>query len=96
MIIDEDLNIYFADLGQDIYFKGKAKKCLFNTPDEILAGDLMISTDYVIQVQTLEFSDVSLGDTLTIKVNNVREDYEVRAKRMEDDGKLSLITLSKT
>ena len=56
----------------------------------------MISTDYVLQVQTAEFSDVVLGDTLVITVNGVREDYEVKSKRMEDDGKLSVISLSKT
>ena len=96
MIIEENLDTYFLDLGQDVYFKGKKKKGLLNMPDEILAGDMMISTDYVLQVQTTEFSDVVLGDTLTITVNGVREDYEVRSKRMEDDGKLSVISLSKT
>jgi len=33
---------------------------------------------------------------LTIIVNEVREHYEVKSKRMEDDGKLSVISLSKT
>ena len=96
MIIEENLDTYFADLGQEVVFNGITKKGLLNMPDEILAGDLMISTDYVLQVQTTEFSDVVLGDTLTITVNGVREDYEVRSKRMEDDGKLSVISLSKT
>ena len=96
MIIEENLDTYFADLGQEVVFNGITKKGLLNMPDEILAGDLMISTDYVLQVQTTEFSDVVLGDTLTITVNGVREDYEVKSKRMEDDGKLSVISLSKT
>ena len=96
MIIEENLDTYFADLGQDVYYKGAKKKGLLNMPDEILAGDMMISTDYVLQVITKEFSDVILGDTLTIIVNGLKEDYEVRSKRMEDDGKLSMITLSKT
>lgn len=96
MLIQENLDTYFLDLGQDIYFKGKKKKGILNMPDEIMAGDLMLVTDYILQVQTAEFSDVVLGDTLTITVNGVREDYEVKTKRMEDDGKLSSITLSKT
>ena len=96
MIIEENLDIYFADLGQDVYFQGKKLKGILNMPDEILAGDMIVSTDYVLTVQTKEFSDVVLGDTLTITVNSVREDYEVKTKRMEDDGKLSVITLSKT
>ena len=65
-------------------------------PDEILAGDMMISTDYVLTVQTKEFEDVVLGSILIINVNGKREKYEVRRKQMEDDGKLSMITLSKT
>ena len=96
MIIEENLDTYFADLGQEVVFDGVIKKGLLNMPDEILAGDIMISTDYVLTVQTTEFADVVLGDTLSIKVNGIREDYEVRSKRMEDDGKLSMITLSKT
>ena len=96
MIIEENLNTYFADLGQDVMFGDDVKKGILNMPDEIFAGDMMISTDYVLQVQTTEFSDVVLGDTLTITVNGVREDYEVKSKRMEDDGKLSVISLSKT
>ena len=95
-MIEENLDTYFADLGQEVVFNGITKTGLLNMPDEILAGDLMISTDYVLQVQTTEFSDVVLGDTLTITVNGVREDYEVKSKRMEDDGKLSVISLSKT
>ena len=96
MIIDENLDTYFLDLGQDVVFDGIIKKGILNMPDEILAGDMMISTDYVLQVQTKEFEDVVLGDTLIITVNNKREKYEVRSKRMEDDGKISLISLSKT
>ena len=96
MIIEENLDTYFADLGQEVVFNGITKKGLLNMPDEILAGDMMISTDYVLQVITKEFSDVILGDTLTIIVNGLKEDYVVRSKRMEDDGKLSMITLSKT
>ena len=96
MIIEENLDTYFADLGQEVVFNGITKKGLLNMPDEILAGDLMISTDYVLTVQTKQFEDVVLGSILVINVNGKREKYEVRSKRMEDDGKLSMITLSKT
>jgi len=96
MIIEENLNTYFADLGQEVTFNGITKKGLLNMPDEILAGDLMISTDYVLTVQTKDFENVKLGSILLIEVNGKKERYEVRSKRMEDDGKLSMITLSKT
>ena len=96
MIIEENLDTYFADLGQEVTYNGIAKKGILNMPDEILAGDMMISTDYVLQVITVDFEEVSLGDTLRIVVNGKREAYEVRSKRMEDDGKISLLSLSKT
>ena len=96
MLIQDNLDIYFAELGQKVYFNGKEKIGLLDMPDEILSGDLVISTDYALRVQTKEFEDVVLGNTLTIVVNNVRTDFEVRSKRMEDDGKLSIIALSKT
>ena len=66
MIIEENLDTYFADLGQEVVFNGITKKGLLNMPDEILAGDLMISTDYVLTVQTKQFEDVVLGSILVI------------------------------
>ena len=76
MIIEENLDTYFADLGQEVVFNGITKKGLLNMPDEILAGDLMISTDYVLTVQTKQFEDVVLGSILIINVNGKREKYE--------------------
>ena len=96
MVFTENLNLYFADMGQNIYFKGLTKKGILNMPDEILAGDMIVATDYELQVQTLEFEDVVLGDVLEIFVNNIKGKYEVRTKRMIDDGKMSVLTLSKT
>lgn len=96
MAFEENLDVYFADLGQNIYFNGKIKKGLLNMPDEILAGDLIVATDYELRVQTLDFEDVVLGDVLEIFVNNIKGKYEVKTKRMEEDGKLTVITLSKT
>lgn len=96
MLIQDDLNIYFADLGQDVFFNGLTKKGLLDMPDEIISGDLVISTDYNLRVQTKEFEDVVVGNTLTIFLNNVKTNFEVRSKRMEDDGATSLIGLSKT
>ena len=96
MLIQDDLNIYFADLGQDVFFNGITKKGLLDMPDEIISGDLVISTDYILRVQTKEFEDVVVGNTLIIFLNNVKTNFEVRSKRMEDDGATSLIGLSKT
>ena len=96
MDFNENLNVYFADMGQNIYFNGQTKKGILNMPDEILAGDMIVATDYELQVQTLDFEDVVLGDVLEIFVNNIKNKYEVRTKRMVDDGKMSVITLSKT
>ena len=96
MLIQDNLDIYFADLGQEVIFNGRTYKGILNMPDEIFAGDVMISTDYVLTVQTKQFEDVVLGSILVIEVNGKRENYEVRSKRMEDDGKMSNISLSKT
>tara|TARA_R100000329_G_scaffold145539_1_gene131175 strand:- start:1415 stop:1705 length:291 start_codon:yes stop_codon:yes gene_type:complete len=96
MLIKDDPNIYFSDFGQDVYFQDKVKKGILNMPDEILAGDMIISSDYVLHVITNDFKDVNLGDFLLIDLNNEKINFEVRSKRMEDDGLISLITLSKT
>ena len=96
MAFEENLDVFFADMGQNIYFNGKTKKGILNMPDEILAGDMIVATDYELRVQTLEFEDVVLGDVLTIFVNDTQGKYEVKTKRMEDDGKFSVITLSKS
>ena len=84
MIIEENLDTYFADLGQEVVFNGITKKGLLNMPDEILAGDLMISTDYVLTVQTKQFEDVVLGSILIINVNGKEKNMklEVNAWKM--------------
>ena len=96
MIIEENLDTYFLDLGQDVYFKGKKKKGLLNMPDEILAGDLMISTDYVLQVKTKDFTDLDIGETIRTNLNGILTEFEVKGQRLLDDGKLTEIELSKT
>ena len=65
-------------------------------PDQILSGDMIYSTDYVLQVKTTDFTDLEFGETIKTDVNGVQTAFEVKGQRLLDDGKLTEITLSKT
>ena len=94
---DNDLDIFISEpFAQEVEYSGGTKLGILDMPDEIIAGDMVISTDYLLTVKTSDFSSVSLGDTVTTNLSGSSTAFEVRTKRMIDDGTFSQITLSKT
>ena len=69
---------------------------ILDMPDQILSGDMIYSTDYVLQVKTSDFTDLEIGETISTKLNGISTDFEVKGQRLLDDGKFSEITLSRT
>ena len=66
------------------------------TKTTIIINRDTVITDYLLTVKTSDFSSVSLGDTVTTSLSGSSTAFEVRTKRMIDDGTFSQITLSKT
>ena len=96
MLFTENPNLYYNEFGQTVYIGAFKKKGILNMPDEILAGDQIISTDYLLTVITKDFEDFNVGTLLEIDISGVLTEFEIRSKRMVDDGVMSEITMSKT
>ena len=95
--LDDDLDIFLQEpFGQKVHYSGVTKIGILDMPDQILSGDMIYSTDYVLQVKTTDFTDLEIGETIKTDVNGVQTAFEVKGQRLIDDGKLTEITLSKT
>ena len=94
---DEDCDIFLSHpFGQEVEYSGGTKMAILDMPDQILSGDMIYSTDYVLQVKTSDFTDLEIGETISTKLNGISTDFEVKGQRLLDDGKFSEITLSRT
>ena len=89
----EDLDAFFDTPGftVPVVFGSTTGVGYFDTPSEIIANGLVLTTDYSVVVKTSDFSSVSQGDTLT--VDSV--DYTVREPMLLDDGKIMRVMLEK-
>lgn len=96
MLFTENPNLFYNEFGQTVYIGAFLKKGILNMPDEILAGDQILSTDYLLTVITKDFEDFTVGNTLEMEVNGTMTEFEIRSKRMIDDGVMSEISMSKT
>ena len=95
--IDADLDVFLQEpFGQKVSYSGGTKMGVLDMPDQILSGDMIYSTDYVLQVKTIDFTDLEIGETIETVVNGIDTEFEVKGQRLLDDGKLTEITLSKT
>ena len=94
---DNDLDIFISEpFAQEVEYSGGTKLGILDMPDQLLSGDMIYSTDYVLQVKTSDFTDLGIGETISTKLDGITTDFEVKGQRMLDDGKLTEITLSKT
>tara|TARA_R100000353_G_scaffold175580_1_gene146329 strand:- start:2369 stop:2647 length:279 start_codon:yes stop_codon:yes gene_type:complete len=91
MAFTEDLNIFLADFGDTVEYQGVLYKGILEQPDEIVADDRVLTTDYQLTVKTTDLGSL-LYDT-ELKVDS--EKYIVRSARKIDDGSLSVISLMK-
>ena len=91
MAFTEDLNTFFADFSDDVFYDGTTYKGILDQPDEIVADDRVLTTDYELTVKTTDLG--SLAYDTQIEVSNVK--YKVRSARKIDDGTLSVISLMK-
>jgi|TARA_Y100000114_G_scaffold84315_1_gene77840 hypothetical protein len=91
MAYSEDLNAFFGDFSENVFYDNATYKGILEQPDEIVADDRVLTTDYQLTVKTSDFG--SLAYDTQIEVSNVK--YKVRSSRKIDDGTLSVISLMK-
>ena len=91
MAFTEDLNTFFTDFSDTVFFNGDFYKGILEEPDEIVADDRILTTDYQLTAKSSDFSNLVFDDD--IKVNNIA--YKVRSTKKIDDGSLCIISLMK-
>ena len=91
MAFKEDLDTFFGDFSEDVFYDGITYKGILEQPDEIVADDRVLTTDYQLTVKTTDLG--SLDYDTQLEVSDVK--YKVRSARKIDDGTLSVISLMK-
>ena len=75
MAFTEDLDTYFADFSDTVVYSGTTYKGILDQPDEIVADDRVLTTDYQLTGKTSDLGAILFDTTLT--VNSVS--YKVRS-----------------
>tara|TARA_R100000231_G_C5275472_1_gene149955 strand:- start:172 stop:450 length:279 start_codon:yes stop_codon:yes gene_type:complete len=91
MAFVEDLDSFFNEFKVNIFFENETYKGILEMPDEIVADDRVLTTDYELTVKTSELGNLEFGKEL--EVDSIK--YKVRSARKIDDGSLSIISLMK-
>ena len=91
MAFTEDLDTYFADFSDNVVYSGTTYKGILDQPDEIVADDRVLTTDYELTAKTSDLGAILYDSTLT--VDSVS--YKVRSVRKIDDGSLCIVSLMK-
>lgn len=89
----EDLDAFFDTPGFTVPVVSGATTSVgyFESPSEIVADGLVLTTDFSVVVKTSAFPSVSQGDTMTVDSVN----YTVREPMLLDDGKIMRVMLEK-
>ena len=91
MALTEDLSIFLNDFGVTCTSGAISALGILDMPSQILAGDMVLSTDYSLTARTADFGGLLYGDGITVGGIN----YQVREVRRIDDGAFCEIALSK-
>ena len=89
----EDLDAFFDTPGFTVPVAsgGTTSVGYFESPNEIIADGVVLTTDYAVVVKTSDFGSVVRGDTMTVEGTS----YTVREPMMLDDGKIMRVMLMK-
>ena len=91
MAFTEDINTFFGDFSENVFYDNETYKGILEQPDEVIADGVVLTTDYELTVKTTDLGTIAF-DT-QIEVSNVK--YKVRNVRKIDDGTLCKISLTK-
>ena len=72
-------------------FNSTTYKGILDEPDEIVADDRVLTTDYQLTAKSSDLGGLVFDDAIT--VNSVS--YKVRSARKIDDGSLCIVSLMK-
>ena len=91
MAFSEDQTVFLNDFGVSCTAGAITALGILDMPTQVLAGEMVLSTDYTLTARTADFGGLVYGDGMT--VDGVA--YQVREVRRIDDGMFVEIALSR-
>ena len=88
----EDLDTFFIDFTDSVIYDNAEYKGILEQPDEIIADNTVMTTDYELTGKTSDFGRILFDESIQIN----QENYTVRSVRKIDDGSLCIVSLTKT
>ncbi len=92
MAFTENLDVFFGDFSDTVSFGNKTISAILEQPDELIADDVVMTTDYQLTAKNSDLGTAVYGSTL--KVNG--DSYSVRSVRKIDDGSICVLSLTKS
>ena len=92
MALTENLDVFLADFGVSCTAGAVTALGILNMPGEILAGGMVISTDYTLTAKADDFGDLLYGSQ--VSVNGTL--FTVREATLQDDGKFVQLSLQRS
>lgn len=91
MALSENLDAFLADFGVSVTDGTTTTTGVLDMPSEVIAGGMVITTDYALTIKSSVYPNLKYADGLTVD----GAAYTVREVRAQDDGKFSIVYLSK-
>ena len=91
MALSEDLNLFLNDFGVSCTAGAVSALGILDMPSQVVAGDMVLTTDYTLTARFADFGGLVYGDSITVNGAN----YQVRETRRLDDGAFVEIALQK-
>ena len=88
----DDLGVFLGDFSVSATAGSTTANVILDQPSQVLAGDMVLHTDYQITAKASDFGSLIAGASIT--VDSVA--YTVRETRLIDDGLLCEISLQRT
>lgn len=89
MALTEDLSLFLADFGVTVTSGAVTGLGILDMPGQVVAGEMIITTDYRLTAKTSEFGGLIYGAAVTVNGIN----YQVRDAMKIDDGEFTELML---
>ena len=91
-MITENLSGFLYDFGVNCTAGAVTGLGILDMPSQIIANDMVLSTDYMLTARASDFGNLVYGNAITV----ASVAYTVRETRLIDDGSFVEIALQKT
>jgi hypothetical protein len=91
MAFTEDLDLFLADFGVSVTSGAVTGVGILDMPTEIVADNVVLTTDYKVTVKTSQFGGLLYGAPVTVDGVN----YQVREALKVDDGEFTELMLTR-